>query len=287
MNYAHLFDSLLMETTLVAGALLVLAVDLLFGKNKPHGWRIGVAATIGVITVAVAGWQLLNAAVGAAIAQGLKEHFLFKMLVWLGENRPPVPTFLANDDFVFLAKLSILTLSGLTLLLIGGTSRLKNPAEHVALTLFATAGFTLMVAANNLLVIFLALELASLSLYILAGFDKTRPESAEAGLKYFLYGSVAAAFLLFGFSLLYGLTGEINLPAIAEKLKMTPLSPLLLVACVMILVGFGYKAAAAPFHLLGTRCLSRRADHVRRADRLGVQGGGVRPVGTSANQPLC
>jgi NADH-quinone oxidoreductase subunit N len=92
-------------------------------------------------------------------------------------------------------------------------------------------------------------ELASLSLYVLAGFDKTRPESAEAALKYYLFGGMAAAFLLFGFSLLYGLTGSLDLDMIAAQLSMRGPSPLLLVALGMVLVAFGFKAAAAPFHL--------------------------------------
>src|SRR5690606_13896429 len=72
---------------------------------------------------------------------------------------------------------------------------------------------------------------------------------AEAGLKYFLFGGMAAAFLLFGFSLIYGLTGSIELPRIAEALAAGPDSPLLSIALVMVLVAFGFKAAAAPFHL--------------------------------------
>jgi NADH-quinone oxidoreductase subunit N len=86
-------------------------------------------------------------------------------------------------------------------------------------------------------------------LYVLAGFDKTRPESAEAALKYFLVGGISAAFLLFGFSLIYGLTGSIELPAIALQLRSQPSSTLLSVALVMVLVAFGFKVAAAPFHL--------------------------------------
>jgi len=81
----------------------------------------------------------------------------------------------------------------------------RHPAENVAVTLFATTGFLLMAAAQQLLLAFLAIELASLSLYVLAGFDKSRPESAEAALKYFLFGGMSAAFLLFGFSYLYGI----------------------------------------------------------------------------------
>jgi NADH-quinone oxidoreductase subunit N len=106
-----------------------------------------------------------------------------------------------------------------------------------------------MAVAQQLLIAFLAPELASLSLYVLAGFDKTRPESAEAGLKYFLFGGISAAFLLFGFSLLYGLTGSIELNEIARQLRGMPADPLLIVALVMVLAAFGFKAAAAPFHL--------------------------------------
>jgi NADH-quinone oxidoreductase subunit N len=106
-----------------------------------------------------------------------------------------------------------------------------------------------MAASQQLLVAFLSLELASLSLYVLAGFDKSRPESAEAALKYFLFGGMSAAFLLFGFSLIYGLTGSIELPQIARELAVQGMSPLLSVALVMVLVGFGFKVAAAPFHL--------------------------------------
>ena len=82
-----------------------------------------------------------------------------------------------------------------------------------------------------------------------SGFDKDRPESSEAALKYFLFGGTAAAFLLFGFSLLYGLTGTLDLPGMSVVMAASGFHPLLAVAMVMILVGFGYKAAAAPFHL--------------------------------------
>ena len=155
----------------------------------------------------------------------------------------------ALDRLTLVTRLGVIGLALLTVALAGNLSRLANAAEYLALILFATAGFTLMAASNQLLLAFLALELASLSLYVLAGFDKTRPESAEAGLKYFLFGGVSAAFMLFGFSLLYGLTGSIAFPEIARQLAAQPPSALLVVALVMVLVAFGFKAAAAPFHL--------------------------------------
>src|SRR5947207_5392510 len=97
--------------------------------------------------------------------------------------------------------------------------------------------------------IFISLELTSLSLYILTAFNKRNPSSAEAALKYFLFGGMAAAFTLFGLSLLYGLSGSIELRPIAAALQGKGLDPLLAVAIVMTIIGFGFKIAAVPFHL--------------------------------------
>jgi len=93
------------------------------------------------------------------------------------------------------------------------------------------------------------LELASLTLYLLTAFNKRDPRSSEAALKYFLFGGMSAAFLLFGFSLLYGLSGSTNLSEVAHHVAGKGLDPLLLVALVMTVIGFGFKVAAVPFHL--------------------------------------
>ena len=106
-----------------------------------------------------------------------------------------------------------------------------------------------LVSTQNLLLIFLSLELLSLSLYILAAFNKRSARSAEAALKYFLFGGISAAFLLFGFSLLYGLSNSTNLDAASPQSIHGPsLDPLLIVAIVMVMVGLGFKVAAVPFH---------------------------------------
>src|SRR5438128_4137116 len=97
--------------------------------------------------------------------------------------------------------------------------------------------------------IFIGLELLGLSLYVMAAFDKTDLRSAEAGLKYFLFGSMSSAFTLFGISLIYGMSGTTGLAAISLKLAITPVQPLLAVGIVMTLIGFAFKIAAAPFHL--------------------------------------
>jgi len=125
----------------------------------------------------------------------------------------------------------------------------QNIGEYLAIMLFATAGMMVLVSTRNLLVIFASLELLSLSLYVLTAFNKRSRRSAEAALKYFLFGGMAAAIFLFGISLLYGLSGSIELTGVATALESQPLTPLWVVAMVMIVTGLGFKIAAAPFHL--------------------------------------
>ncbi|HXG47033.1 MAG TPA: NADH-quinone oxidoreductase subunit N, partial [Methylomirabilota bacterium] len=124
----------------------------------------------------------------------------------------------------------------------------EHPGEYFALLLLATVGMLFLVSTENTLLIFVSLELVSLCLYVMTAFNKQNARSAEAALKYFLIGGVSAAFLLFGLSLAYGLTAELNLAKMAAKLAGAPPDPLLLVALLMILAGFGFKVAAVPFH---------------------------------------
>ena len=126
---------------------------------------------------------------------------------------------------------------------------LRNHGEYLAMLLLATIGLMLLVGSEELLMIFIGLELTGLSLYIMAAFDKTDVRSAEAGLKYFLFGSTASAFTLFGLSFIYGMSGTTGLDAIGQKLTAGPVQPLLAAGIVMTLVGFAFKIAAAPFHL--------------------------------------
>lgn len=227
-SYFELARALLPETSLVLGALLVLGFDLARGHNRAHGDRLQAAVLLGSVALIAAAWNAAHVGTPGA---------LFGAAFNL-------------DALGLMTRLGVLLLALLALSTTSGLGPVRHPAEFVAITLFATCGFTLMAVSQQLLLVFLAIELASLSLYILAGFDKTRPESAEAGLKYFLFGGMSAAFLLFGFSLLYGLTGSIELPVIGRALHAADASsPLLLVALAMIVVAFGFKAAAVPFHL--------------------------------------
>jgi NADH-quinone oxidoreductase subunit N len=121
--------------------------------------------------------------------------------------------------------------------------------EYVAVVLMAAVGGLLIAGAQDLLVIFIGLELLSLGLYILTAFAKRSGKSAEAAMKYYLFGGMAAAFLLFGFSYFYGLSGSTNLAEIQRAIAVTGPSPLFYVAWILVVTGLGFKIAAVPFHL--------------------------------------
>ncbi len=130
--------------------------------------------------------------------------------------------------------------------------RLRLPAaEYYALLLCATLGMVVMAASNDLITVFLGLELMSLALYVMVGSRRGQLESNEAALKYFLLGAFASGFLLYGIALLYGATGSTNLRSIAAFMADSPLegSPLFLAGALLLLVGFGFKVAAVPFHM--------------------------------------
>lgn len=127
----------------------------------------------------------------------------------------------------------------------------RNQDEYYALLLLATVGMMVVASANDLVALFVGFELASMSTYVLAGFEKKNPASLEAALKYFIIGSLSSALMLFGMSLVYGITGSTNIPAIIEFFSTNPLraaSSLGIVAVIFLIAGFGFKMALVPFH---------------------------------------
>jgi NADH-quinone oxidoreductase subunit N len=121
--------------------------------------------------------------------------------------------------------------------------------EYYALVLFAASGMMLLAAASDLIVVFLALELMSLSLYVLAGLFKTRLDSGEASMKYFLLGAFATSFLLYGVALVFGATATTNFERIAQAIAARPGDPMLVIGLGLLLVGFGFKISSVPFHM--------------------------------------
>lgn len=219
MNYLDLLRLAAPEAVIVVTALIVLALGLM--NSRAAELCSGVAAA-GILFAASAVLQLPSQ---ATLLNGM----------------------LVITPLTSLFKIVCLALALFTVLLARANRSLPHQGEYLALLLLATVGLMLLVGSEELLVIFIGLELTGLSLYVMAGFDKSDVRSAEAGLKYFLFGSTASAFTLFGISLIYGMTGATTLAAIGAKLGV--MTPLLAAGIVMTLIGFAFKIAAAPFHL--------------------------------------
>ncbi len=232
MSYTDLFRATLPETALEVAALLVLAIDLAFLRTAALKMRAAVASLVGVAGCAVGVWALQAAGTAGYNYDGAM--------------------LLSAGGYTTVAQAAILVLTALTLLLLIDSAFTRHVGEYVAVVLMAAAGGLLISAAQDLIVIFIGLELLSLGLYILTAFAKASGKSAEAAIKYYLFGGMSAAFLLFGFSYLYGLSGSTNLQQIAQAALISPAAgatPLLYVALVMIAAGLGFKVAAVPFHL--------------------------------------
>ncbi len=229
MSYLELLKLTAPETILVVAAFLALTADVLAMRGQPVRYRLMVGAAVSGLGCAAAIFWLAN----------IPAHGNF----WNGSG------LLVVDPLTTLVKQVLLVLTIFTVLLSLESSFTRHVGEYFALLLLATVGMMFLVSTEDILMIFISLELLSLSLYVLTAFNKQNVKSAEAALKYFLFGGMAAAFTLFGLSLLYGLTGATNLGQIAAVLKGKGLDPLLIVALVMVVIGFGFKVAAAPFHL--------------------------------------
>ena len=227
MNYLEVLRAAAPETALAITVLMVLAVDLTALRGESIERRFLTGALVSII-------GCLMAAMFTFL------HF---------GSTDPLHGLLVVDPRTNFLKVVLLALTVFTVLISTSGKFTGHVGEYLALVLLGTIGLMLLVSAEDLLMIFISLELVSLSLYVLTAFNKRNARSSEAALKYFLFGGMSAAFLLFGFSLLYGLSGSTNLPQIAANLAGRGLDPLLLVAIVTTVIGFGFKVAAVPFHL--------------------------------------
>ncbi len=226
-DYRELLALLAPELIVALGALAVLFGDQAAARHWTAGGRNRLAAGLSIATcLAAAGWLYLSTA-GGRNYEG--------MLVRTALERWAVHGVLWLTIFTSLA------------------ARAERFTPHIgeffALILLAALGMTIMASTEDLLVGFVALELASLSLYVLAGFQKTSRASAEAALKYFLFGSAAAAATLFGISLLAGTAGGTGFDDVGAAWLRHGGDPVLTAGLVLVGAGFAFKAAAAPFHL--------------------------------------
>jgi NADH-quinone oxidoreductase subunit N len=184
-------------------------------------------------------------------AVGLVGAGIASLLLW-NHNTSSFGVVLADNFGLFVT--GILIVVGLLTLAFSGPTieRERLPGgEYYALVLFALAGMMLMATATDLLVIFLALEVMSLAVYVLTGIRRDSPASTEAALKYFLLGAFSSAFFLYGIALTYGLAGSTHLDRIGRLIAaqaMAP-TPMQLLALGLLLVGFAFKVSAVPFHM--------------------------------------
>jgi len=217
---------ILPELILVAAALLVLVLDLLGVNERALGW-------------------FSLAAVLTALAAGLA----------LTPADPALQTMALADGLGRILGAAVLIAAGLACLIsierVGDFT--GRGGAFFAMLLLATTGMRVMTIANDFMTLFISLEILSLALYILVGFNRKDPRSAEAALKYFLLGAFASAFFLYGVALIYAATGTTNLTEIAKGIlplsAPLPGAPLLPIGAGLLVVGFGFKLALVPFHM--------------------------------------
>lgn len=182
---------------------------------------------------------------------GLSISFLGAVKLFPG-NKVLFSQMVALDSFALFFKFFFLLSTFLVVLFSMRSEEIKktDQAEYYALLLAVALGMLLIASAVDLLMIYISLELISLTSYLLTGYLKGNRRSSEAALKYFIYGAVASGVMIYGMSLVYGLTGSTNIHAVGKALFTQDPYPLtLLLATLFILVGFGYKIAAVPFHM--------------------------------------
>ncbi len=234
-----MFESTLSQTLsvlspqllLVLGALVVFGLDLVWRDDTKRSWLPYVA--------------LLGLA--AALAATLCLIFVCDL-----PTEPILGGMLAVDEFALFFQIVAVLVGGLVILSALDYMKKRTPyrAEFYGLLLIACLAITLVAAGADLIMIYIAIELLSITSYILTGYLREDRKSTEAAIKYFLYGAMASAAMLYGMSLLYGVTGATSLSAIAASLGAAEASLRWLVfpALIFLLAGFGFKIAAVPFH---------------------------------------
>ncbi len=222
INYFALLPEIILS---VVGILLVILIPITADENQP---RLGYLALGGVLLA------------------------LVTVIVQWGQSDVAFFNTVFQDDFAQFSRVIILISVGAiitTSISYLETDRLFH-AEYFALLLFAAVGMGLMAASADLIMTFLGIEVLSIATYVLAGFRRDEMKSIESALKYFLLGAFSTGFLLYGISLIYGATGTTKYLEIAESIGGGgAASPMLYVGMGLLMVGFGFKAALAPFHV--------------------------------------
>jgi NADH-quinone oxidoreductase subunit N len=220
------FDAIVPVLVIALGGLVVLLAEAFRMKNE----RMPIAGLPIIVLV------------GAAIAS-----------VFLWDRNATSFGVVTADNYALFVNVVIVVIGILTVFLSSHTvERDGLPAgEYYALLLFSIVGMMLMVQATDLLLLFLALETMSIAVYVLTGIRRDQPASTEAAFKYFLLGAFASSFFLYGIAFIYGVTGSTSLDRVGAVIAAQSMSgnPMILLAVGLLVVGFGFKIAAVPFHM--------------------------------------
>ena len=224
------FAAIAPQAIVVVTALIVLLWDVFFPRMG-RDWLVNLTLA-GLVGAGIAVWKLWPGPETAPVLHGMISPDLFS----------------AYFNAVFLIG------AGISVLLSAQYLRLERVAhgEYYALLLLSLSGMMVLGAAVNLITLFLGIEILSIAMYVLAGYHRDRLESQEAALKYFFLGGFASAFLLYGIALIYGATGSLDIGQIVDAVRSLPevdQNFMLLGGIALLLVGFGFKVAAVPFHV--------------------------------------
>ncbi len=219
--------ALLPETVLTAGAVFLLMYDGIRNRDSKDSRAVGWGSLL-VLAVAVVAnvWLMGVEESGATGMVAVDGYRIFTNFLFLGAAA-----------LVICISFDYTTREGLT------------QGEFYALLLFAVVGMMLLAGSRDLILIFLGFELMSVAVYVLVGFNRRDPRSAEAALKYFLLGAFSSAFLLYGMAMLYGASGTTNLAEMRGLLDGESLSPIAIAGLALLAIGFGFKVSAVPFHV--------------------------------------
>lgn len=217
------------DIVMMAGAMILLLWSAWKRESETLQRNIGVAAIVLCITVIVI------------------------IAFYIARADSSSPGVIAVDNFRWTADIIFLiaTIATIALSMDYNAREGITAAESHVLLLFATAGMMTLAAARDLMIVFLGIEIMSVAVYVLAGLDRRSGRSAEAALKYFLLGAFATGFLLYGIALVYGATGTTNMTLIGQRVAEVGLTSnmMLVVGIALLIIGFGFKVALAPFHM--------------------------------------
>lgn len=217
------------DMLLMGGAMILLLWAAWRPESEAHQRSVGVASIVLCVTVIIA------------------------IAFYIARGDSSLPGIIAVDNFRWTADIVFLiaTIGTIALSMDYNAKEGITAGESHVLLLLATSGMMTLAAARDLMIVFLGIEIMSVAVYVLAGLNRRSEKSAEGALKYFLLGAFSTAFLLYGIALVYGATGTTNLTLIGTRVAQVGLSSnaMLVVGIAMLIIGFGFKVALAPFHM--------------------------------------